>query len=43
MTGSRLGALLGLYGQEKFTEYWKVLKGGIDQEIETETDFEMNI
>ena len=33
ITGSRLPALLGLYGQEKFTKYWKVVKQGLEEEM----------
>ena len=33
ITGSRLPAFLGLYGQEKFTKYWKVVKQGLEEEM----------
>ena len=40
ITGSRLPALLGLYGQEKFTKYWKVVKQGLEERDILETNFE---
>ena len=40
ITGSRLPALLGLYGQEKFTKYWKVVKQGLEERDVLKTNFE---
>ena len=40
VTGSRLPALLGLYGQEKFTKYWKVVKQGLEESDVLKTNFE---
>ena len=40
ITGSRLPALLGLYGQEKFTKYWKVVKQGLEESDVLKTNFE---
>nr|XP_047128095.1 uncharacterized protein LOC124808932 [Hydra vulgaris] len=31
VTGSRLPALLGIYGQEKFANYWKIVKEGLNE------------
>ena len=31
ITGSRLPSLLGIYGQEKFTNYWKIVKEGLNE------------
>ena len=40
ITGSRLPALLGLYGQEKFPKYWKVVKQGLEESDVLKTNFQ---
>ena len=40
ITGSRLPALLGLHGQEKFIKYWKVVKQGLKESDVVNTNFE---
>ena len=40
ITGSRLPALLGLHGQEKFIKYWKVVKQGLKESDVINTNFE---
>ena len=40
ITGSRLPALLGLHGQEKFLKYWKVAKQGLKESNAINTNFE---
>ena len=40
ITGSILPALLGLYGKEKFTKYWKVVKQGLEESDVLKTNFE---
>ena len=39
-TGSRLPALLGSHGQEKFIKYWKVVKQGLKESDVINTNFE---
>ena len=40
ITGSRLPALLGSHGQEKFIKYWKVVKQGLKESDVINTNFE---
>jgi len=40
ITGSRLPALLGSHGQEKFMKYWKVIKQGLKESNVINTNFE---
>jgi len=40
ITGSRLPALLGSHGQEKFMKYWKVVKQGLKESDVINTNFE---
>ena len=40
ITGSRLTALLGLHGQEKFIKFWNVVKQGLKESDVINTNFE---
>jgi len=40
ITGSRLPALLGSHGQERFIKYWKVVKQGLKESDVINTNFE---